>query len=60
MTTGAAPNPRNGRVRRSTATAAFGSSRRESHDASAFYERFVGPELTDETTVVTPKKVDVI
>jgi site-specific DNA-methyltransferase (adenine-specific) len=60
MTTGAAPKPRNGRVRRSTATAAFGSSRRESHDASAFYERFVGPELTDETTVVTPKKVDVI
>jgi site-specific DNA-methyltransferase (adenine-specific) len=60
MTTDATPNPRNGRVRRATATAAFGSSRRESHDASAFYERFVGPELTDETTVVTPKRVDVI
>jgi DNA modification methylase len=60
MTTSATPNPRNGRVRRATATASFGSSRRESHDASAFYERFVGPELTDETTVVTPKKVDVI
>jgi site-specific DNA-methyltransferase (adenine-specific) len=60
MTAGAAPEPRGSRVRRATATAAFGSSRRESHDASAFYERFVGPELTDDTTVVTPKKVDVI
>jgi DNA modification methylase len=54
------PEPQNPRVRRATATASFGSSRRESHDASAFYERFVGPELTDDTTVVTPKKVDVI
>jgi DNA modification methylase len=54
------PDPPNPRVRRATATASFGSSRRESHDASAFYERFVGPELTDDTTVVTPKKVDVI
>jgi site-specific DNA-methyltransferase (adenine-specific) len=54
------PEPRTSRVRRATATAAFGSSRRESHDASAFYERFVGPELTDDTTVVTPKKLDVI
>jgi DNA modification methylase len=53
------PEPPN-RVRRATATASFGSSRRESHDASAFYERFVGPELTDDTTVVSPKKVDVI
>jgi DNA modification methylase len=60
MTAGEVPNPRNGRVRRATATTAFGSSRRESHDASAFYDRFVGPELTDDTTVTTPKKVDVI
>ena len=53
-----APKTPSPRVRRATATASFGSSRRESHDASAFYERFVGPELTDDTTVVTPKKVD--
>jgi len=54
------PEPRNGRVRRPTATARFGSSRRESHDASAFYERFVAPELSSDTTVVRPKGVDVV
>ncbi len=52
--------PRNGRVRRPTATARFGSSRRESHDASAFYERFVPPELSDDTEVVRPAEIDVI
>jgi site-specific DNA-methyltransferase (adenine-specific) len=56
----ALPEPRGGRVRRPTSTARFGSSRRESHDASAFYERFVAPELTSDTTVVRPKKLDVI
>lgn len=60
MTTAAVPEPRNGRVRRPTATARFGSSRRESHDASAFYERFVAPELSNDTTVVRPKKLDAI
>ena len=60
MTTVAAPEPRNGRARRPTATARFGSSRRESHDAKGFYERFVAPELSKDTTVVRPKKVDVI
>lgn len=60
MTTAAVPEPRNGRIRRPTATARFGSSRRESHDASAFYERFVPPELSNDTTVVRPEKVDVI
>lgn len=60
MTTAAVPEKRNGRVRRSTATARFGSSRRESHDATAFYERFVPPELSNDTTVVRPKKVDII
>lgn len=34
--------------RRGTATSNFGVSRRENHDASAFYERFVAPEI-DET-----------
>jgi DNA modification methylase len=60
MTTAAAPEPRNGRIRRPTATARFGSSRRESHDATAFYERFVPPELSSDTTVIRPKRLDVI
>ena len=50
----------NGRVRRTTATARFGSSRRESHDATDFYDRFVAPELSNDSTVVSPKKTDVI
>ena len=56
----AVPEPRNGRVRRPTATARFGSSRRESHDASAFYDRFVAPELSNDTTVVRPKSLNLI
>lgn len=52
------PEPR--RRRRPTSTAAFGSSRRESHDASAFYDRFVAPEITDDVGVVRPTDVDVI
>ena len=34
-----------------TATANFGSSRRESHDATAFYDRFVTPEISSDDTV---------
>lgn len=56
----AMPVSQNGRVRRPTATTRFGSSRRESHDASAFYERFVAPELSNDTTVVRPEEFDVI
>lgn len=48
------------RVRRPTATAAFGSSRRESHDASAFYGRFVAPEVSTDSTVVRPSGLDVV
>jgi site-specific DNA-methyltransferase (adenine-specific) len=54
------PDPKNVRVRRSTATAAFGSSRRESHDATAFYERFIAPELSNDTAIVRPETLDVI
>jgi site-specific DNA-methyltransferase (adenine-specific) len=50
----------NARRRRPTATARFGSSRRESHDSSAFYERFVAPELSSDATVEQPGAVDVI
>ena len=60
MTTAAVPEARNGRVRRPTSTARFGSSRREGHDATAFYERFVPPELSRDTTVIRPKMLDVI
>ena len=52
--------PPSGRRRRPTATAPFGSSRRESHDASAFYKRFVAPELSSDASIVRPEKVDVV
>lgn len=35
------------RKRKPTATSAFGSGKREGHDASGFYERFKTPELSD-------------
>jgi DNA modification methylase len=46
------------RRRRPTATSAFGVGRRESHDASVFYERFQDPEISADETVVRPKLVD--
>ena len=49
-----------GRARKPTATAAFGSSRRESHDASGFYRRFVAPETSDDETVNQTKRLDVV
>jgi site-specific DNA-methyltransferase (adenine-specific) len=39
-------------ARRKTATSNFGVSRREAHDATAFYARFTPPELSDDATVV--------
>lgn len=50
---------RNGR-RAPTSTANFGSGRREAHDASAFYSRFVAPEITDDDEVNRPEVLDVI
>jgi modification methylase len=52
--------PPRGRARKPTATAAFGSSRRESHDASGFYRRFVAPETSDDETVNRTKRLDVV
>lgn len=46
--------------RQATATTNFGSGRREAHDASAFYARFVSPELSTDTTVNPSEVVDVI
>ena len=41
-----------------TATSRFGVSRRESHDASAFYERFGRPELSDATDLAAHAERD--
>ncbi|MGH9182971.1 MAG: DNA-methyltransferase [Acidimicrobiales bacterium] len=43
--------------RRRTTTSNFGVSRRENHDASAFYERFHAPDLSDDAMVLAPKPV---
>jgi DNA modification methylase len=47
-----------GRPRRPTRTAAFGSGRRESHDASDFYGRFVDPAISTDDEVRAPALVD--
>ena len=46
------------RVRRSTATSAFGASKREGHDASAFYARFGTPDISADDTLADPVLVD--
>ena len=43
---------------RRTATSRFGASRREGHDASAFYERFTPPVLSDDDTVARGPDID--
>ena len=40
--------------RRATSTSSFGVSRRESHDASAFYDRFPAPDISADDTVNEP------
>jgi site-specific DNA-methyltransferase (adenine-specific) len=45
------------KARRSTATSNFGAGRRESHDASAFYDRFRPPDLSDDDAVPAPRPV---
>lgn len=46
--------------KRGTQTSAFGVSRRESHDASAFYARFTVPEISDDREVARTPGVDSI
>lgn len=41
-----------------TTTSNFGVGKRESHDASAFYERFERPEVSDDDRVVPPYRID--
>ncbi|MEX2279507.1 MAG: site-specific DNA-methyltransferase [Acidimicrobiia bacterium] len=45
---------------RRTRTSSFGSSRRESHDASAFYERFDPPIIRQDSDVHWEKALDAI
>jgi DNA modification methylase len=45
------------RERRATATSNFGVARRESHDASAFYDRFRPPVIAADATVRPPAPV---
>lgn len=44
--------------RRPTRTRAFGSGKRESHDASGFYGRFQAPELSGDADIRPPVVVD--
>lgn len=41
-----------------TVTSEFGSGKRESHDASAFYRRFSAPEISESADVARPVVVD--
>lgn len=47
-------------ARKPTATSSFGVSKRESHDASDFYSRFVAPEISRDDEVRRPRAVDEI
>ncbi|MCC6226992.1 MAG: site-specific DNA-methyltransferase [Microthrixaceae bacterium] len=60
MRTTSSATGQNGRTRVSTATANFGSGRREGHDSTAFYDRFVPPEISTDDTVERPTEFDVI
>ncbi len=46
-------NDANSARTKGTATSSFGVGKREGHDASAFYERFSAPEISDDETVNT-------
>ena len=45
-------------AKRATSTSAFGVSKRESHDASAFYSRFTPPDLSAQSEVADHRAVD--
>jgi site-specific DNA-methyltransferase (adenine-specific) len=48
-------------VRRAgTTTSAFGVGRRESHDATDFYARFTAPRVSDDETVLPPRRTDAV
>lgn len=41
-----------------TTTSGFGVSKRENHDASGFYSRFVAPEISDDSAIAAPLTLD--
>jgi len=43
-----------GADKRGTATSNFGVGKRESHDATAFYERFEAPAVSDDDAIIAP------
>ena len=45
--------------KKGTTTSHFGVGKRESHDASAFYDRFERPQLSTDADVVLPRKIPV-
>lgn len=45
-------------TRRATSTSAFGVSKRENHDATAFYRRFTPPVLSSDAQVAPDKALD--
>ena len=45
------------RLRPTTSTSSFGASRREGHDARAFYARFRAPDVSDDITLADPAAV---
>jgi site-specific DNA-methyltransferase (adenine-specific) len=48
------------RRRTATATSHFGSGKRESHDSTSFYDRFIAPVVSGDERVEEPVAVDVI
>ena len=44
--------------KRGTTTSNFGVGKREGHDATAFYERFATPAVSDDDTVAAPLPID--
>ncbi len=63
MTASVSPLPRPGGRRRrpATATSSFGVSRREGHDASAFYDRFTAPVVSTDKVLGTRRhRLDVL
>ena len=47
-------------ARQATATSDFGSGKRESHDASSFYERFAPPAISKDERVESPVATDTL
>ncbi len=46
------------RIPRGTSTSNFGVSKRENHDATAFYSRFSAPQVSADETIAAPKEID--